>query len=63
MKVKVYKRKDGSVGRVEVCLNKGCGNSVTMPDLTVNEIDGTIEEEMDNNLNSYEHEEHCGDAL
>lgn len=33
MKIKVYDRKDGSVGRVMFCLNKSCKNNIAMSDL------------------------------
>ena len=33
MKVRVYERKDKTVGRVIFCLNKGCPNNIKMPDL------------------------------
>jgi len=33
VKIKVYTRKDGTVGRVMFCLNKGCPNCIEMADL------------------------------
>jgi intein-encoded DNA endonuclease-like protein len=30
-KIKVYVRKDGTMGRVFYCLNKGCKNRINLP--------------------------------
>lgn len=36
--IKVYRRKDGSQGRVEFCLNKGCGYKLALPGIDAQTI-------------------------